>query len=133
MTRILVIEDEDSLHPLYRVLLDRLKYDVAVARTGAEGIAAAVKSPPDVVVLDLMLPDKPGLEVARELQALGLLNGTPLIITTGLGQQDAKAIGQSLMATSVLVKPFGMNEMIGAIRNAANSIAARSSNAARSI
>ena len=118
MISILMVEDQESLHALYRNLLERLNYSVVLARTGREGIAAAVRQPPDMVILDLMLPDMPGVEVARELQALGVLDGKPLIITTGLGQKDVQAIAQSLNPTSVLFKPFSINEMVAAIRNA---------------
>jgi DNA-binding response OmpR family regulator len=118
MTNILIIEDEEPLRQLYRVILGQFNYGVVLAKTGAEGIEAAVREVPDMIILDLLLPNMSGLEVAKKLQSLGILPGTPLIITTGLGQGDAQAIAQSLNAGAVLIKPFNIDELVAAIRNA---------------
>lgn len=118
MTNILIIEDEEPLRQLYRVILGQFNYGVVLAKTGPEGVEAAVRESPDMIILDLLLPNMSGLEVAKKLQSLGILPSTPLIITTGLGQGDAQAIAQSLNADSVLIKPFNIDELVAAIRNA---------------
>jgi len=118
MTKILIIEDEEPLRQLYRAILGQFNYGVILAKTGAEGIEAAVQESPDLIILDLLLPNMPGLEVAKRLQSLGILPRVPLIITTGLGQGDAQDIAHSLNADSILIKPFNIDELVAAIRDA---------------
>ena len=118
MRTILIIEDEAPLQRLYWLILSQFNYKVILAGSGTEGIQTAVKEAPDLIVLDLLLPDMPGLDVARQLQLQNILPSTPLIITTGLGQRDAKDIAQSLEASAVLVKPFNVMALVEAIREA---------------
>lgn len=118
MANILVIEDQEHLQQLYLVTLGQFNYGVILAGRGDEGVETAVRESPDLIILDLLLPDMSGLEVARKLESVGVLPDTPLIITTGLDQGDAQAIAQSLNAASVLVKPFSIDRMVASIRTA---------------
>jgi DNA-binding response OmpR family regulator len=80
-------------------------------------VDAAQKSAPDLVILDLMLPGMPGVEVALKLKQLGVLPAAPLIITTAVSDGDASAIAQSLGAAAVLGKPFDISSLITTVRN----------------
>ncbi len=118
MANILVIEDQEPLGQLYRSVLRQFNHNVILAINGEEGIEAAVKESPDLVVLDLLLPGIPGMEVARRLREAGILPRTPLIITTALGDVDAREIAESLDATALLSKPFSISTMIHAVQTA---------------
>ncbi|HLF04396.1 MAG TPA: response regulator [Dehalococcoidia bacterium] len=117
MGNILIIEDQEALGMLYKSVLRQFNHNVVVATDGQAGVDAARKSAPDLVILDLMLPGMPGVEVALKLKQLGVLPTAPLIITTAVSDGDASAIAQSLGAASVLAKPFDITSLITTVRN----------------
>ena len=82
------------------------------ATTGADGVGAAQADRPDLIIMDLLLPEMPGAEVAEKLLELGILPDVPLIVTTALDQMEAKFIAESVGAVAVLNKPFSVNSMI---------------------
>ena len=118
MPLILIIEDHPALARLYRTVLEQTGYRVALAADGEAGIEAARREHPDLVILDLLLPGMPGTQVARLLYQEGIFPNTPLIITSGLDAEETNRIGESLNASAVLVKPFGLGAMQAAIREA---------------
>ena len=121
MPLILIIEDHAALARLYQTMLERTDYRVALAADGEAGIEAARREHPDLVILDLILPGMPGTQVARLLYQEGIFPNTPLIITSGLDAEETDRIGESLNASAVLVKPFGLDAMQAAIREALDS------------
>ena len=121
MPLILIIEDHAALARLYKSVLERTEYRVAVAADGEAGIETARREHPDLVILDLVLPGMPGTQVARQLYQEGILPDAPLIIISGLDAEETIRIGESLNASAVLVKPFGLSTMRTAIREALNS------------
>ena len=121
MPLILIIEDHSALARLYRTVLERTDYRVALAADGEAGIEAARREHPDLVILDLLLPGMPGTQVARLLYQEGIFPNTPLIITSGLDAEETDRIGESLNASAVLVKPFGLDAMQAAIKEALDS------------
>ncbi|MCI0798307.1 MAG: response regulator [Chloroflexi bacterium] len=121
MPLILIIEDHPALARLYRTVLERDGYRVALAADGEAGIEAARREHPDLVILDLLLPGMPGTQVARLLYQEGIFPNTPLIITSGLDAEQTDRTGESLNASAVLVKPFGLDAMQAAIREALES------------
>ncbi|MCH8745306.1 MAG: response regulator [Chloroflexi bacterium] len=112
MAKILIIEDQESLCNLYRTVLRTFNHDIVFATTGAAGVEAAQADRPDLIILDLLLPEMPGAEVAEKLLELGILPDVPLIVTTALDQMEAKFIAESVGAVAVLNKPFSVNSMI---------------------
>ncbi len=112
MAKILIIEDQEALCNLYRTVLRKFNHDTVFATTGAAGVAAAQADRPDLIVLDLLLPEMPGTEVAEKLKELGILPDVPLIVTTALDEMDAQIIGDSLGAAAVLNKPFSVTSII---------------------
>ena len=115
MATILVIEDQTALCRLYRSILDRAGYRVTVAQTGEEGVIAAAEIDPDLVVMDMALPGMSGVEVARRLAERGRLPATPIIITTAYADAAAHRAIAAVGPTKLLIKPFGMKEMLEAV------------------
>ena len=118
MAKILVIEDDPALSRLYETVLRRSEYEVVLAESGEAAIEAAQRAQPDLVILDLVLPDMPGARVALMLQQQGTLASAPLIVTSGMGEEDTEAVARSFGAASVLTKPFDVGSMLTALRSA---------------
>ncbi len=121
MSNILIVEDQEALGLLYKSVLRQFNHNVVIAADGQAGVDAARKSAPDLVILDLMLPGMPGVEVALKLKQLGVLPAAPLIITTAISDTDAGAIARSLGASAVLSKPFDITLLINTVRTALSS------------
>jgi two-component system, OmpR family, response regulator len=99
----LVIEDDPDIRALIRVVLDRAGFDVRTARSGAEGIAAAAAIDPDLITLDLGLPDMDGRDVALALRAL---TRAPLLFLTARAEEEDVLSGLAAGADAYLTKPF---------------------------
>jgi DNA-binding response OmpR family regulator len=121
LSNILIVEDQEALGLLYKSVLRQFNHNVVIAADGQAGVDAARKSAPDLVILDLMLPGMPGVEVALKLKQLGVLPAAPLIITTAISDTDAGAIARSLGASAVLSKPFDITLLINTVRTALSS------------
>lgn len=113
--KILIIEDEDSIRDLIRMNLILENFDVIAAENGNKGIELFKKENPELVVLDLMLPDKDGFEVLKELQNINFK--IPIIILTAKNNQNDKLLGLELGADDYITKPFDSKELILRIRN----------------
>ncbi len=111
MTRILVIEDEQDLGTLLEYNLRADGHEAEVVRTGAAGIAKAKSWKPDLILLDLMLPDIAGGEVARLLRE-GESRKTPIIMVTARGEEADRVRGLELGADDYVVKPFSVKELL---------------------
>jgi DNA-binding response OmpR family regulator len=112
--RVLVVEDERKLAQVLSSALGAEHYDVAVAATGDEGFARANAEEFDLVVLDLMLPGKSGLDVLRTLRQRQ--NQTPVLVLTARDGIDDRVVGLDLGADDYLVKPFALPELLARIR-----------------
>jgi DNA-binding response OmpR family regulator len=113
MSRILVIEDNHDLAFGLRNNLEIEGYEVEVAADGGAGLAAARRTPPDLVVLDLMLPGMDGYRVLRQLRDEGL--SIPVLILTARGEETDKVLGFRLGADDYVTKPFGVLELLARI------------------
>ena len=116
MTRVLVIEDEPALARALAITLRARRYDVDVAHNGAAGLDAVAARHPDVVVLDLGLPDLDGMEV---LQALRGWTRVPVVVLSARVTSDEKVEALDAGADDYVTKPFGMDELLARIRAAA--------------
>lgn len=125
MAKILIIEDQEALCSLYRTVLRKFDHDPVFATTGEAGIAAAQADRPDLIVLDLLLPEMPGTEVAQKLRDMGILPDVPLVVTTALDEMDAQIIAESLDAAAVLNKPFSVTSIIDCLTKVLNDSAPR--------
>jgi two-component system response regulator MprA len=111
--RILVIEDEDRIRQFLQRGLTYENYRVDVAGDGPTGLALARENPPDVVILDWMLPGMDGLEVCRRLRAAGPV---PILMLTAKDTVGDRVIGLDAGADDYLVKPFAFDELLARIR-----------------
>jgi DNA-binding response OmpR family regulator len=112
--RVLVIEDERKIAAALKEGLEAEHFDVVIARTGEEGFFQANAATFDVVVLDLMLPGRDGLEVLRTLRARGAQ--TPVLILTARDAIEDRVAGLDTGADDYLVKPFAFAELLARIR-----------------
>ena len=108
-----MIEDEASISDPLRAALEREGYQVEVAQTGAAGIESVRRSDPDIVLLDLGLPDVDGRDVCRVIRTTSQV---PIIMLTARGLETDRVVGLELGADDYLVKPFSMAELIARIR-----------------
>ena len=115
MTRVLVIDDEAPILRALRINLTARKYEVAVATDGASGLAAMARERPDVLILDLGLPDMDGTEVIKGVRGW---TSTPIIVLSAWGQESAKVAALDAGADDYVTKPFGMDELLARLRAA---------------
>ena len=113
MKTILVVEDEMKIARLVRDYLEHAGFDVIVAGTGEAAIASARSRRPDLVVLDLGLPGRDGLDVARELRRS---SEVPIIMLTARGDETDRIVGLELGADDYVVKPFSPKELVARVR-----------------
>jgi DNA-binding response OmpR family regulator len=110
---ILVVDDEPSISEVVSIYLRRAGYQVVIARDGQAALEALEKQPPDLVVLDLMLPKVDGLEIARRLRAEG---DTPIIMLTARRGETDRVLGLEMGADDYVVKPFSPQELVSRVR-----------------
>jgi two-component system response regulator RegX3 len=110
---ILMVEDERSITEPLAEALAREGFDTEVAGTVAEALELARRVEPDLVLLDVMLPDGSGYDVARELRAG---SGVPIIMLTARGEETDRVVGLELGADDYVVKPFSAREVVARIR-----------------
>jgi len=113
MTSILVVDDEPQILRALRINLRARGYDVRVADTGAAALRAAAAHPPDLVVLDLGLPDLDGVEVIRGLRGW---TSVPIIVLSGRAGSADKVTALDAGADDYVTKPFGVDELLARIR-----------------
>ena len=106
--RILVVEDERPLAEVLAANLEREGYEVALAHDGQDGLRQAQVKLPDLIVLDLMLPLKPGLEVCRELRSGSRTRDIPIIMVTAKGEETDELVGFAMGADDYVAKPYRM-------------------------
>jgi two-component system, OmpR family, response regulator RegX3 len=111
--RVLLVEDEESISQPFSNALTREGFLPTVAASVAEARAAVAEQEPDIVLLDLMLPDGDGRELARELRAASQV---PIIMLTARGSEIDRVVGLELGADDYVVKPFAAAEVIARIR-----------------
>jgi DNA-binding response OmpR family regulator len=114
--RILVIEDDRDIVELVRYNLEKDGYQVATATDGAIGMAQVKKSPPDLLVLDLMLPKLSGLEICKEVRRDAALNRLPILILTARGEEADRVVGLELGADDYVTKPFSIRELLARVK-----------------
>lgn len=109
---VLVIEDEADVLELVRYHLTKAGFRVIAARNGRSGLEKARAEKPDLIVLDLMLPELPGEQVCRELKAGPATSGIPVIMLTAKAQPEERVAGLELGADDYLAKPFSPRELV---------------------
>ncbi|TRY20140.1 response regulator transcription factor [Tessaracoccus rhinocerotis] len=113
MTRILIIEDEDSYREALAFMLRKEGFDVSSAPDGAAGLAEFDATGADLVLLDLMMPGMPGMEVCRQLRQRG---NVAIVMVTARDSEVDKVVGLELGADDYVTKPFSHRELVARIR-----------------
>ncbi len=109
---VLLVEDERKLRELVRSYLERAGFTVLSTGSGAEAITLAASAAPDLVVLDLGLPDVSGEAVARELRAAGPGGSVPILMLTAKATEEDRIAGLELGADDYVTKPFSPRELV---------------------
>ena len=115
MTRVLVVDDEPQILRALQTSLRGAGYEVDAATTGEEALTLAAVRPPDAVILDLVLPDARGTDVARELRAW---SSAPIIVLSVVGDETEKVAALDAGADDYVTKPFGVDELLARLRAA---------------
>jgi DNA-binding response OmpR family regulator len=113
MKLIMVVEDEMKIARLVRDYLQHAGFDVIVTGQGDAALATARGAKPDLIVLDLGLPDRDGLDVTRELRRA---SNVPIVILTARGDESDRIVGLELGADDYMVKPFSPKELVARVR-----------------
>jgi len=113
---ILVVDDEPDIRELLRFSLEQEGFAVRTAATGAEALEETAKRLPDLLVLDLMLPDQPGTEICRRLRANSETASIPIIMLTARSEEVDRVVGFELGADDYVTKPFSPRELVLRIR-----------------
>ncbi len=113
MTRVLVVEDEESYSEALAYVLRKEGFDVTLAATGPEALAAFERTGADIVLLDLMLPGLPGTEVCRRLRQV---SSVPVIMVSAKDAEVDKVVGLELGADDYITKPYSPRELVARIR-----------------
>ena len=113
MTRVLVIEDEESFRDALQFMLSREGFDVVLAADGAEGMKQFDSKNPDIVLLDLMLPEVSGTDVCKYIRTK---SNVPVIMLTAKDTEIDKVVGLELGADDYVTKPFSTRELLARIK-----------------
>lgn len=111
-TRILLVEDDVYLREAFRLLLEDVGYEVEEAGTAAEALQSVSESPPALVLLDLGLPDRPGLEIAREMRSVPETRETPVFALTGRVGADERRACLEAGCSVYLAKPIEPRQLL---------------------
>ena len=120
--RVLVVEDERDVAELIRYHLSKEGYDVILAATGADALKEARATRPDVVLLDIMVPQLNGWEVCRRLKHEPDTSSIPVIMVTGRVEEGDKVLGFEMGADDYVTKPFSPRELLARIRAVARRV-----------
>jgi two-component system phosphate regulon response regulator PhoB len=116
MARILVVEDEPDLGQVLAYNLSDAGHEVTITSEGRRALTLAAEAPPELVLLDLMLPDLSGLEVCRVLKASPRTRDVPVVMVTARGEEIDRVVGFELGADDYVVKPFSVRELLLRVR-----------------
>jgi len=111
--KILIIEDDKKIAELVKLYLEREDFEVAIAGTGKDGLEKFSKISPQLVILDLMLPETDGLTVAKTIRSN---NDCPIIMLTAKDEESDKIVGLELGADDYISKPFSPKEMVARVK-----------------
>jgi two-component system, OmpR family, KDP operon response regulator KdpE len=112
-TRALVVDDEQPIRRALELTLSRAGYDVRTAATAREALVAAALDPPDIVLLDLVLPDDDGVSVCRELRSW---TAVPILLLSAVDDEREKVRALDAGADDYITKPFGVDELLARVR-----------------
>ncbi len=115
-SKILVVEDDHDIAQLLAITMKKAGYEVAVTENGYEALNSIRRHPPDLVILDLMIPGIDGFEVCKEMKRDPKTGAVPVLIVTARGEEIDRIIGLELGADDYVVKPFSPRELLLRVR-----------------
>jgi len=115
-TRILIVEDEEALATLLEYNLGKEKFEIALAGNGEEGLLKIEESPPDLIILDWMLPKISGIEICRRVRTRPETRNIPIIMLTARSEEADRIRGLETGADDYLTKPFSTKELIARVK-----------------
>jgi DNA-binding response OmpR family regulator len=116
VTRVLIVEDDADIAQLLVHYLEKAGFSTEVLSSGREALAAIAVRPPDLLILDLMLPQVDGLEVCRIARSNQATASIPIIMLTARGEESDRIVGLELGADDYIAKPFSPNELVARVR-----------------
>lgn len=116
MSKVLIVEDEANIRQLVKYNLEKESFQVIEAEDGLQGLRLAKAEKPDLVLLDLMLPQMDGLEVCRSLKGNQATAALPIIMLTAKSEEIDKVIGLELGADDYMTKPFSPRELVARVK-----------------
>jgi DNA-binding response OmpR family regulator len=114
--KIIIIEDEPDITGLVTHYLEKDGYRVAAVRDGAKGLQQIKTEPPDLLILDIMLPEMDGLEICRRVRADSKTAALPIIMLTAKGEETDRVVGLEVGADDYLTKPFSPKELVARVK-----------------
>jgi DNA-binding response OmpR family regulator len=118
MKRILIADDESHIRRILEFNLKRAGYEVLATEDGRAALATALSERPDLVILDVSMPELTGLDVCRRLKADATLKATPVFLLTARGQESDAEAGRLAGADQFFTKPFSPKQLLEHVRNA---------------
>ncbi len=118
--RVLLAEDEPNIVESLKFLLDRAGFAVETSDKGPHALDCALTSPPDVMILDVMLPGLDGFEILRRLRSDARGRDLPVIVLTAKGQREDRETATAAGATLFMTKPFANAELLDAVKSLSN-------------
>ena len=115
-SRILIVEDDPDIAELVARYLDKAGFTAERAGSGRDALQAIAARPPDLLILDLMLPQVDGLEICRRVRASEATAGLPIIMLTARAEESDRIVGLELGADDYLAKPFSPSELVARVR-----------------
>jgi DNA-binding response OmpR family regulator len=116
MARILVVEDDQDIAELVARYLNKAGYTTEILASGRDALRAIASNAPDLLVLDLMLPQVDGLEICRAVRAAKATAAIPIIMLTARGEESDRIVGLEIGADDYLSKPFSPGELVARVR-----------------
>ncbi|MCB9943966.1 MAG: response regulator [Geminicoccaceae bacterium] len=114
--RVLVVDDEPNIATSLEFLMKKAGFDVEVARDGAEALLALQRPPPDLMLLDVMMPEFDGYEVCARIRKDGAWDGTRIVMLSARGRENERERGLSLGADAYITKPFSTRELVQQVK-----------------
>lgn len=117
--RVMVVEDEPNISEAIRYILTRNGWQVDVNNDGTSAVHALRAAPPDLLILDVMLPEISGFEILEQLRQDARTQSLPVLMLTAKGQQADRAMAQQLGVSRFMTKPFANSELVAAVEDLA--------------
>lgn len=117
MTDIVIVEDEPAIRESLEFILQRCSWTVTLACDGEAALEAAHRLRPRLMLLDIMIPKRNGLDVLRQMRADEVLRDMPVLMLTASGQQYDRRAAQDLKADGFIAKPFANSDVVAAVRS----------------